>query len=354
MAVNAQIEIPITGDRRLYFNFVGLDAADQVDPASLRLRLYAIGPPPDHKQIFDAELDLSAARQILTHLDAVDAVRNAAAAGPTRLLEIPGAGGLARVIEMARIVDPRVLEIVLSRLTADQRRAVLITQLTDAEVDSISAARKKRGFEVALHALELAIEIDASGRSLVDASRADDLLRPYEARQPETVFQRWFEKNYWALGVAYAKLVDGRSIALDARADLLMVSFDGFLDLIELKRPVAQVFAYDDSHKSYYPHKDLACAIGQSCGYLRKLDEYQLQVAKEYGVPVLRPRVRIIAGRSQDFDEAKVEALRMLNATLSGVEVMTFDHVVGLARTLLRHFDEEPRAAASTPPAPSS
>ena len=51
---------------------------------------------------------------------------------------------------------------------------------------------------------------------------------------------------------------DKRKIALFSTADLIMESLDGFVDLIELKRPSAEIMKFDDSHTSYYPSTDLS------------------------------------------------------------------------------------------------
>ena len=60
-----------------------------------------------------------------------------------------------------------------------------------------------------------------------------------------------------------------------------MESVDGYLDLIELKRPKHELLKYDLSHKCYYPHSDLSQVIGQSLFYLQKLFEYKVILEKE-------------------------------------------------------------------------
>lgn len=49
--------------------------------------------------------------------------------------------------------------------------------------------------------------------------------------------QAWFTKNDWVLGSEFVKILDEREIDTDNIADYLMEAYDGFLDIIEVKRP---------------------------------------------------------------------------------------------------------------------
>jgi hypothetical protein len=61
--------------------------------------------------------------------------------------------------------------------------------------------------------------------------------------------------------VEYIEKYDFRRIAFYSDADLLMKSMDGFLDLIELKRPKYDIFKYDSSHSCFHPSLDLSKVI---------------------------------------------------------------------------------------------
>jgi hypothetical protein len=91
-----------------------------------------------------------------------------------------------------------------------------------------------------------------------------------------------------------------------------MESLDGFLDLIELKRPKYEIFQHDTSHNCYYPTSDLSKVIGQCLFYLQKLDDYKLNLEKEYKVKILCPRIKIITGKTNNFNDEQFNALRML------------------------------------------
>ncbi|MFH1012509.1 MAG: Shedu anti-phage system protein SduA domain-containing protein [Candidatus Peregrinibacteria bacterium] len=177
-------------------------------------------------------------------------------------------------------------------------------------------------------------------RDIVETIREYDSLKQYIAGQPEKIFQNWIEKNLWIFGVEYVKKYDAKKIALFSEGDLLMESMDGFLDLIELKRPKYEIFQYDSSHKSYYSSPDLSKTIGQCLLYLQKMDEYKSILEKEYKVKILRPRIKIIAGRTNAFNDVQFEALRMLNANLNYIQIISYDYLLSCGRKIISLYEK--------------
>ena len=53
----------------------------------------------------------------------------------------------------------------------------------------------------------------------------------------EDVWQKWFNNNPWVLGSEFVKVLGERDIDTDNISDYLMEAYDGFLDIIEIKRP---------------------------------------------------------------------------------------------------------------------
>lgn len=141
--------------------------------------------------------------------------------------------------------------------------------------------------------------------------------------------------------IEYIKKYDARKIALLSEGDLLMESMDGFLDLIELKRPKLKsgIFNYDDSHKSYYPSTDLSKVIGQCLFYLQRMDDYKLNLEKEHKVKILRPRIKIILGRTNDFNDHQFEALRMLNSDLNHIQIISYDYLLSCGEKIILNYE---------------
>ena len=119
-----------------------------------------------------------------------------------------------------------------------------------------------------------------------------------------------------------------------------MESVDGYLDLIELKRPKHELFRFDDSHKCFYPHTSLSQVIGQSLFYLQKLQDYKLNIEKEYEVKVIMPRVKIIIGRNSNFKDEEKDSLRMLNSNLNSIQIITYDDLFQFGKLILASFEK--------------
>lgn len=50
------------------------------------------------------------------------------------------------------------------------------------------------------------------------------------------------------------------------------------------------------------------------------------------------PRVRVVIGRSHDWDKDRRRGLRRLNAHLTGIEVLTFDQILARADVMIGHL----------------
>ena len=188
--------------------------------------------------------------------------------------------------------------------------------------------------------LEQLITLELEG-SIVQSIETKDNLIKYKAGQPEKIFQNWIESNLWVFGIEYVKKYDARKIALFSEGDLLMESVDGYLDLIELKRPKHSILKYDNSHSCYYPHPNLSQVIGQSLFYLQKLQDFKLNLEKEYKFKVIMPRIKIIIGSNNKFNDAEKDSLRMLNSNLNSIQIITYDDLVNYGKLILSNYKKQ-------------
>ena len=65
----------------------------------------------------------------------------------------------------------------------------------------------------------------------------DEFSRMLNQDLVESNWQGWFEANNWVLGSDFIRVLDERSIDTKNITDFLMEAYDGFLDVIEIKRP---------------------------------------------------------------------------------------------------------------------
>ena len=94
-----------------------------------------------------------------------------------------------------------------------------------------------------------------------------------EKETSESSWQDWFSQNKWVLGSDFAKIIDERNIDTKNIADYLMCAFDGFVDIVEIKKPNGLPFwATTKDHDNYVPSTALIKAITQCQNYLYAIE----------------------------------------------------------------------------------
>ncbi len=182
-----------------------------------------------------------------------------------------------------------------------------------------------------------------AGLAHAKRSRAiDEFHAMLELDLTENNWQGWFEVNSWVLGTDFVKVLDERTIDTSNISDFLMQSYDGFLDIVEIKRPEGGLKFWHSSldHRNYIPHSDLIKAITQASIYIheveREADSYKF-FKRVGGVRTIKPRCTLIYGRSHDWNPEQQEAFRILNSSYHNLSIMTFDHVLERAKRILGH-----------------
>lgn len=165
-----------------------------------------------------------------------------------------------------------------------------------------------------------------------------ELQEELQEEQPERYWQEWFTRNKWVLGSDFAQIVDERVIDTENIADYIMKSYDGFVDLVEIKKPNGLPFwASTKDHGNYVPSADLAKAITQCLNYIYaiELEANSTKFARRIGSRVIKPRCILIFGRSYDWNDEQREAYRILNAAYNQVSILTYDHISERAQNVL-------------------
>jgi hypothetical protein len=164
-------------------------------------------------------------------------------------------------------------------------------------------------------------------------------ISEYSALQEEKILQNWLEKNLWVFWIEYEKMEWFRKISLTSEWDLIMKSIDWYLDLIELKKSKYDLLRVDPSHNCYYKSSNLSKVIGQSMHYIKWLQEYSEQLSWNKDVKILRPRVKIIAWRSFNFNKQQFDTLRMINSHLVDISVITYDEILKYWEKIISHYE---------------
>ena len=160
---------------------------------------------------------------------------------------------------------------------------------------------------------------------------ANDLL--------EQDWQKWFTNNQWVLGSDIVEILDERQIDTANITDYLVEAHDGFLDIIEIKRPEGGLTFWAGSldHGNYVPSTHLIKAVTQAVRYVYEIEREtdSIKFRERVGVKAVKPRCVLIFGRSNDWGDAQKEAYRILNASYHNVSIITYDHVLSRACRIL-------------------
>lgn len=149
----------------------------------------------------------------------------------------------------------------------------------------------------------------------------------------EEVWQRFFSENSWILGSDFVEILDERRIDVEDITDYLLKSYDGFVDIIELKLPAAPFWTNE-----FIPRSELTSATMQCNRYIlqveRKINDLEFNKKIQH-TPIVKPRITLIYGRSDAWENDEREAYRVLNSSHTTLNVITYDHLLERAKRLV-------------------
>lgn len=328
MSIPYHKELFNNGKVKLMVNFSNIK--DDIADEKISLNFYAVdcnGIP-----IFTEKLNINEIRSLYNHLSTISVIKDAKKKS-SKFVETTDE--ISLLLDNLKDGDVEIILSLLMKFKSEEKIRGLLNSLSDLEIENLHGAYHHKHIQTEITNLESLLEIEKTGNITTDIDLYPELIK-YAAKQPEKIFQNWIESNLWIFGVDYIKKHDVRKIALFSEGDLLMESVDGYLDLIELKRPNHFLLKYDKSHTCYYPHPDLSQVIGQSLFYLQKLEEYKLIIEKEYEVKVIMPRIKIIVGRNIDFENKQKDCIRVLNSKLNSINILTYDDLISFGKLILK------------------
>lgn len=334
MSVQYQKEIFSKGSIKLYINFTGVSPDNFTTASQLSLTIYAINTT-DYSHIFSETLNYKQSLELFNQLNSVSIIRDNSSTHTKEFIEVTE--DISELLSLIKTVDGSLVKQILDKAGENEKLQLIVEALTDSEIENLQASIKQSIHQRALSNLYHLLELEET-TNITESIKAHAHLSEYVAGQPEKIFQNWVEKNIWALGLDYIQKHPARQIGINSESDMIMETTDGFIDLIELKRPKFDLFAFDDSHNSFYPSKELAKVIGQCMQYLKILDTYKLILEKQHKFKLLRPRIKIIVGRTHNFNDEQFEALRMLNSNLNHIQIISYDYLGNCGENIISYY----------------
>jgi hypothetical protein len=169
-------------------------------------------------------------------------------------------------------------------------------------------------------------------------------------KKERNYWQPFLETNKWVFGLSYLILLDESRLDLWDTADYLFKSEDGFIDIIEIKHPHLDFWQHNGSGH-YEKYRDFLQPSEELKGAITQATNYIFQTEKKFFDPdwcrrnncenPVKPKCTVVLGRSVGWGLAEATAFRLLNDSLHGVQVITFDHLYKRAEKLQISLEEE-------------
>lgn len=199
--------------------------------------------------------------------------------------------------------------------------------------------------------IEIAIseELDLSDvNKLIEISdrkkALDEFKQLYKDDATENLWQKWFQKNNWVFGSDFISVSQDRRIDVEHITDFIVKNLDGFVDVIEIKRPKesATFFESNKDHGNLIPSQSLTKAITQLVNYLAQLEKRanEIDTTERIG-KILKPRGILIYGNSNNWKDEEYNAFRLLNDSLTNVSILTYNMVLNRAKKMNEYLSAE-------------
>jgi len=155
------------------------------------------------------------------------------------------------------------------------------------------------------------------------------------ANLKEKDYQKFLEKNPWFFGGEYIKAYSQKRAGAELIEDFLLEKYDGFHDVVEIKRPNHKIFVGPGNNLK--PSSECMCGVSRIMDYL---DYYERNVQEEYwrtGKEIYKPRGIVVIGRNQNINRRK---LRQFNSYISLIEIWTYDDLLIKSKKLIELIEK--------------
>lgn len=217
-------------------------------------------------------------------------------------------------------------------ISIDSSQSELIEQFKSVLQDSEEAAKTLIESEILSKDVYSAVNFINKKKSI------EEFEEMLSKDLPENNWQDWFQENKWILGSDFVRIIDDRRIDTTNIADYLVQSFDGFLDIVEIKKPNDIPFWNNTKdHNNYIPSSALVKAITQCLNYIYSIEQKTNDATfrEQIGCKVVKPRCTLLFGRSNDWDDEMKKSFRILNSSYSQLSIMTYDQLLDRAKNVL-------------------
>jgi hypothetical protein len=165
--------------------------------------------------------------------------------------------------------------------------------------------------------------------------RLEEIVADETSYKNESDINVFLKKNIWLFNNEYVFFSKDNMINTQNILDLMPVTYDGYIDIIELKLPTVKIFNYDKSHNNYYPASKLTKAIAQCMNYIIEMEKLLLENNR-----FLKPKATIIIGSEEELTTEEKNFLRLLNSSYHNINICTYQQLIEKAKNSLSFMEK--------------
>ena len=178
-------------------------------------------------------------------------------------------------------------------------------------------------------------------KSVEELRRRLESDKRFDETRGRDSWQRWIYGNSWLLGATHLEPIDRQRVGMRDVPDFVFPTLDGFIDIVEIKRPDRQAIREDSSRPNVCIWTaDATQAIGQVTKYKQQVDLHQLELTKDLGVTALKPRGFVLIGTEDGWTNRMREGFRLLNSTMIDIEVITYDELLRRGQRIIELYND--------------
>jgi len=166
---------------------------------------------------------------------------------------------------------------------------------------------------------------------------AEELKEELDKNRSESWWQHYIHKNILIIQQGYIQAIEKMNVALGNTKypDFSLVTHDGFLDILEIKKPTTPLIKKDLSRGNFYWETEISKAIIQTENYIELVSKNSENVrgfikdTYKIDLKVVRPRGIILAGKSKVFEDQKPkDDFRLLTQANKNITFVTYDELL--------------------------
>ena len=129
--------------------------------------------------------------------------------------------------------------------------------------------------------------------------------------------------------------------------DFSLITHDGYLDILEIKKPNTPLLKEDSSRDNYYWDAEITKSLIQVENYIENISHHadairsQIKDNLKIDLKILRPRGIVLAGDTRKFSSQKEkDDFRLLSLATKNVSFVTYDELLSRLNNYIKVLED--------------